>query len=137
MRPPGPPWLCGGNRPRILHAARVGHHGGVLDVTVDQRQRVQGGCRCRRPTQQRSNAATNAIEHQRDQVQVPERAGQQLAQRSLGGLDKPPRYGGGLLVAMATWSTRSPTGSSLTCQRRVEIPRASSPSLSGRAPRCW
>ncbi len=89
---------------------QVGHHGGVFGVTIDQGQRMLGAIDA---DAQRDNAdmlsEADAVEHQRHQVQVPERAGQQLTQSSLGGLDKPPRHsrlagrGSGLVDLLADW----------------------------------
>jgi hypothetical protein len=56
----------------------------------------------------------DAVDHQRDQVQVPQRCGEQLGQGGLGHRHEPVGETADLLVAEAARSTFSPTGSSPT-----------------------
>ena len=88
-----------------------GHHGGVLGAALDQAERMFGPVDAD-PQRHHAQVLTevDTVDHQRHQVQVTQRCGQQLGQGGLG-IATNRRETADLLVAEAARSTCSPTGS--------------------------
>ena len=80
------------SRPRSQVGEQLGDHGRVLGAAFDQSQRMLGpvdtNTQC---DNAQVRAEVNAVNHQRHQVQVPQRRGEQLGQRSLGHRHEPAR----------------------------------------------